>query len=120
MVTTKSAYQRVEKLYENNSVPLSEYEQAKASYEAAQSQQAAALAQVTAAQKQVEAAKNQVSYARLTAPFSGIITNVMAEENELVGSGNPIATLSAERDPEVLSVCPKPLLRKSKRTTCPY
>ena len=115
LVTTKSAYERVEKLYENNSVPLSEYEQAKASYEAAQSQQTAALAQVTAAQKQVEAAGNQVSYARLTAPFSGIITNVMAEENELVGSGTPIATLNAERDPEVVVGMPETFIAQIKK-----
>lgn len=115
LVTTKSAYERVEKLYENNSVPLSEYEQAKASYEAAQSQQTAALAQVTASQKQVEAARNQVSYARLTAPFSGIITNVMAEENELVGSGTPIATLSAERDPEVIVGMPETFIAQIKK-----
>lgn len=115
LVTTKSAYQRVEKLYENNSVPLSEYEQAKASYEAAQSQKAAALAQVTASQKQVEAAGNQVSYARLTAPFSGIITNVMAEENELAGTGTPIATLSAERDPEVIVGMPENFIAQIKK-----
>lgn len=115
LVTTKSAYERIEKLYENNSVPLSEYEQAKASYEAAQSQQAAALAQVTAMQKQVEAAKNQVSYAQLTAPFSGIITSVMAEENELVGSGTPIATLSAEKDPEVIVGMPETFIAQIKK-----
>ena len=115
LVTTKSAYERVEKLYENNSVPLSEYEQAKASYEAAQSQQTAALAQVTASEKQVEAARNQVSYTRLTAPFAGIITNVMAEENELVGSGNPIATLSAERDPEVIVGMPETFIAQIKK-----
>lgn len=107
LVTAKSAYERVEKLYENNSVPLSEYEQAKANFEASESQEKAAQAQVAAAQKQVEAASNQVRYAQLTAPFSGIVTVVMVEENELVNSGTPIATLSAERDPEVLVGIPE-------------
>ena len=101
LVTSKSNYERVELLYENNSVPLSEYEQAKSTYEAAQSQLNAAEAQVTAAQKQVEAARNQVDYAALKAPFAGVITEVSVEENELVGSGNPVAALSAEGDPEV-------------------
>ncbi len=115
LVTTRSTYERIEKLYENNSVPLSEYEQAKASYEAAQSQQAAALAQVTASQKQVEAAKNQVNYARLSAPFSGIITAVNAEENELVGAGNPIAILSAEQNPEVMVGIPETFISRIKK-----
>ena len=58
-------------------------------------------AQVTASNKQVESAKNQVSYASLTAPFQGVITSLLVEENELVGSGNPVATLSSEGKPEV-------------------
>lgn len=101
LTASKSAYQRVEKLYENNSVPLSEYEQAKTSFEAAQSQYEAAVAQVAASQKQVDGSRNQVNYAQLAAPFSGVITAVMVEENELVNSGTPIATLSAEGQPEV-------------------
>ena len=68
------------KYTKNNSVPLSEYEEASASYEAAKSQYDAALAQMAASKKQVEGAKNQVSYARLTAPFNGVITEVSAEE----------------------------------------
>lgn len=107
LVASKSTYERVEKLYENNSVPLSEYEQAKTSYEAAQSQYEAAVAQVTASQKQVESSKNQVGYAQLKAPFSGVITAIMVEENELVNSGAPIASLSAEGQPEVIVGVPE-------------
>ncbi|MEM7102072.1 MAG: efflux RND transporter periplasmic adaptor subunit [Bacteroidota bacterium] len=101
LLTTKSTYERVEKLYENNSVPLSEFESAKAAYEAAQSQYDAAVAQATASEKQVQASRNQVNYARLTAPFSGVITMIDVEENEIVGSGTPIALLTSEQKPEV-------------------
>ena len=99
--SSKSNYLRIEKLYENNSVPLSEYEQAKANFEAAQSQYDASIAQTTASNKQVESAGNQVQYTSLLAPFSGVITQVAVEENEMVGSGSPIATLSSEEMPEV-------------------
>ena len=114
-VTTKSSFDRIEKLYENNSVPLSEYEQARASYEAAESQYEAAQAQMTASTKQVQAAKNQVSYARLTAPFNGIITQLNAEENELVGSGSPVAILSADGEPEVQVGIPEAYIGQIKR-----
>ncbi len=114
-VTTKSIYDRVEKLYENNTVPLSEYEEAKASYEAAESQYDAALAQMAASKKQVEGAKNQVSYARLTAPFSGVITEVSAEENELIPSGNVLAVLSAEGRPEVSVGIPESLIAQIRK-----
>ena len=115
LISSKSTFERVEKLYENNSVPLSEFEQAKTGYEAAQSQYNAAVAQVTASQKQVESAKNQVSYARLTAPFSGVVTAVNVEENELVGSGNVVAVLTAESRPEVSVGIPEIFISQIKR-----
>lgn len=90
----RSTYQRVERLYEQNSVSLSEFEQAKGNYEASQ-------AQLDAAVKQVQAAQNQLDYTRLTAPFSGVISGLNVEEGELVGTGNPIGTLSTEDRPEV-------------------
>ncbi len=112
---SQSNYQRVEKLYENNSVPLSEYEKAKTNFEAAQSQYDASVAQVTASQKQVESAGNQVQYARLKAPFAGVITMVNVEENELVGSGSPVATLSAEVKPEVTVGVPEIFIAQIKK-----
>jgi len=129
LITTRSNYERVEQLYENNSVPLSEYEQARANYETAKSQYEAALAskdaalagleasqtQVTTAEKQVQTARNQVNYTRLTAPFSGVITAVNVEANELVSAGNPIAVLSAEKEPEVNVGVPEIFISKIKK-----
>lgn len=114
-ITAKSNYERVEKLYENNSVPLSEYEQAKATYESAQSAYEATLAQVTAAQKQSQAAGNQVRYAKLVAPFTGIITEVFVAENEIVSPGKPLVTLSAEGKPEVAVNVPESIIDQIKR-----
>jgi len=101
LYTAKATFQRLEKLYENNSVPLSDYEQARGQYEAAQSQLDAAKAQATAAKKQLEGANNQVGYANLNAAFDGIITEVSVEENEMVTSGKPIVMLSSFGDPEI-------------------
>ena len=112
---SRSNYERIEKLYENNSVPISEYEQAKSSYETAQSQYDAAIAQVTASQKQVQSSSNQVSYARLTAPFTGVVTQVMAEENEFIPAGNPIALLSGESDLEVTVGVPEIFISRIRR-----
>lgn len=90
----RSTYARVEKLYENNSVSLSEFEQAKGNYEAS-------TAQLEAAQKQLQAAQNQVGYTQLRAPFAGLISSLGAESGELVGAGNPVGILSSEGHPEV-------------------
>ena len=112
LITTKSTYERVEKLYENNSVPLSEYEQAKSAFEGAKSQYDAALAQVAASEKQVEASRNQVAYTSLRAPFSGVITQLNVEENELVNSGTPVAVLVAVGTPEVSVGLPEIFINK--------
>ncbi|MEL6277086.1 MAG: efflux RND transporter periplasmic adaptor subunit, partial [Bacteroidota bacterium] len=115
LINARANYQRIEKLYENNSVALSEFEQAKSSYESAQSQYEAAKTQVTSAEKQTQSARNQVNYTRLTAPFSGIITAVNIEANELVGSGSPIAILSSISKPEINVGIPENLISRIKK-----
>lgn len=115
LIITRSNFQRIEKLYENNSVPLTEFEQAKSNYETAQSSVDAAKTQVTSASKQTESARNQVNYTRLTAPFSGVITMLIVEANELVGSGSPVAALSSEKKPEVNVGIPENLISKIKK-----
>lgn len=115
LVNSKAAYARVEKLYENNSVSLSEFEQAKSAYETAQASYNASLAQAKASEKQVESARNQVSYSNLKAPFSGVITAINVEENELIPSGNPIATISAVDKPEISVGIPEVFISKVKK-----
>lgn len=115
LINSKATYQRVEKLYENNSVSISEFEQAKSAFELAEASYNAAIAQASASEKQVESAQNQVNYSSLLAPFSGVITAVMVEENELVGSGTPIATISAMNNPEISVGIPEIFISKIKR-----
>ena len=115
LVNNKATYERIEKLYENNSVSLSEFELAKSSYETAQASYDAALAQANASEKQVESAQNQVNYSNLIAPFAGVITAVNVEENELLASGNPIATISAIGNPEISVGIPEVFIPKVKR-----
>ena len=55
LINAQATYDRVAKLYENNSVSLSEYQQAKAGLDAAQAQYDAANTQITAADQQVQA-----------------------------------------------------------------
>ena len=121
-ISSRSAYQRITKLYENNSVSLSEFEQTKAAYEAARAQYEAAQAQYEAAQfnstatlGQKESAQNQVSYTQLAAPFSGVISQQHIEENELVASGTPVVTLSSLGKPEVQVGVPEILISRVQK-----
>ncbi len=110
-----STYKRIETLYENNSVSLSEFEQAKTNYENAKAQLDASQAQIDAARSSVNAAKNQVSYAYLNAPFSGVIQQVNVDVNELIAAGNPICVLSAQGDPEVVVGIPEVYISQIKK-----
>jgi len=101
LIAARAAYERTLKLYESNSVSLSEFEQARSQFQSAQSQVEASKSQLAASGAQVSAARNQVNYTRLTAPFSGVITMIEVEQNEYAGSGKAIVTLSTEEDPEV-------------------
>jgi len=96
LATSKSNYERIEKLYEMNSVTIAEYEQAKADHEIAGSSCSAVRELLVLAEKQVEAEWNRVGYSKLVAPFSGIITAILHEENETVGIGDPIIKLNSE------------------------
>ncbi|PKA84178.1 RND family efflux transporter MFP subunit [Ulvibacter sp. MAR_2010_11] len=108
LVVARSTFSRAEKLYENNSVALSEYEQAKASLASAESQ-------FKAANKQLEAANNQISYTRLNAPMNGVITSLMVESNELVSAGSIVAVLSSEGNPEVEVGIPESVIAKLQK-----
>jgi len=102
LISAQASYDRIARLYENNSVSLSEYQSAKAGldaaqaqYDASKSQLDAAISQVTTADQQVQAANNQVGYTRIHAPIDGVITDVNVDANELVSAGTVIAVVSS-------------------------
>ncbi|MDF1866635.1 MAG: efflux RND transporter periplasmic adaptor subunit [Saprospiraceae bacterium] len=114
-ISSQSTYDRVAKLYENNSVSLSEYQQAKAALDAAEAQYEAANSQITSSDQQVQAAGNQVSYTRLVSPMNGVVTAVQVESNEMVNSGKVIATVSSLGRPEVEVGVPEIFINKIKK-----
>lgn len=108
LINAESNYQRFEKLYETNSISLSDFEQAKSAYLSADASYKAALTQIEAAKASSESsenqsrnASNQVSYTKMTAPFSGVITSINVEPNEVVGQGNQIIEINSIANPDV-------------------
>ena len=97
---TKSNFERVAILYENQNTSLAEYESAKAQYESAKANE-------KAMKQRRKQAKSKLSYTRLYAPISGIVNNVFVEENEVVATGNNIVTLSSNDNLEVLVGIPE-------------
>lgn len=115
LINAQATYDRVAQLYENNSVSLSEYQQAKANLDASQAQYDAAQTQVSAADQQVQAATNQVNYTQLTSPIEGVITDLVVEANEMVNAGTLIATVSGVGRPEVEVGVPEILINKIRK-----
>jgi len=99
----KSNYYRIETLYENGNVSLSEYEQAKTSYESAKEQ-------VKQIDKQTDQLRKQMSYTKLYAPMDGIVAQVLAERNENVGAGQTIVEFNSGNDLEVVVGMPESLI----------
>ena len=67
--TARLNYDRIEKLYESNSVPISELEKADNDYKTANAQLAATASDIATTDSQIEAAQNQLRYTKLTAPL---------------------------------------------------
>lgn len=99
--TTRSNYRRIQNLYENNNVSLSEFEQTRGNYETAVAQLQAANSRIKTERTKLEAARNQLQYTRLNAPFQGVISEVHVDENEEVSAGKAIMMLSGLGNLEV-------------------
>jgi len=85
---------RVRELYENNNVPLSEYENAKNQYAAARAEHESRI-------KKLALQKSQLSYSKLFSPMAGIVSQVPVEKNENVNAGQVITLLTSDKDIEV-------------------
>ncbi len=94
LADAKSNYQRFQKLYQAQAIPEKQWDQIKSQYETARAQVAAAMAEAGSAQ-------SQLRYARVTAPFAGIITEKFLQDGDLVAPGRPVLTLA---NPNVLEV----------------
>lgn len=105
---SKSALARIENLYINNNVSLSEFENAKAKFEAAEANYRTGLAQL-------EIAHNQLHYTTLKAPYSGVITSISVRENEIIGPAIPVTIISSLNQIEVVTAIPENMIKEIKR-----
>ncbi len=96
-------YERVQALYEDRNASRQDLDAARAGNESA-------AAQVGSIEKRLELARLQLSYTRLRAPFEGAVAGVHVEENENVGAGQAIITLTSAGRPEVRVAVPEVLI----------
>ncbi len=90
----QSNYERFKKLYDAQAIPQKQWDQVQSQYEMAK-------AQVAAARAGTGSAAAQLRYARVRAPFSGVVTQKMLQNGALVAPGNPVLTLANPQQLEV-------------------
>ena len=108
LAAARSAFLRTEKLYVNNHTSLKDYEKVKAQFEAAESM-------VETHRAQFDAAQNQLDYTEIRAPFDGVVSSVMAKENEMAGPGHPVVVFAAANNLEVKTAVPENIIGKIRR-----
>ncbi|MFB3778652.1 MAG: efflux RND transporter periplasmic adaptor subunit [Bryobacteraceae bacterium] len=99
----QATFKRMEDLFAKKSVSNQEYDEAaarlkvaQAAYDMAASKRAQVLAKGSQAAEAVKAATILREYARITAPFDGLVVEKRVEQGDLVAPGAPLATVEQE------------------------
>ena len=94
LTEARSNYERFGALYAQRAIPEKQWDQVKSGY-------AMARARAAAARAAIAIARSQLRYARVTAPFSGIVTRKFMQNGDLASPGRPILALADLSELEV-------------------
>ncbi|MEM6843993.1 MAG: efflux RND transporter periplasmic adaptor subunit [Bacteroidota bacterium] len=108
MNTAKLSLNRVRSLYEKGSAALGEFEAAKNAYRTAQEG-------FQSAQRGVDIQKEQVRFGYLYAPANGVISSVLAEKDENVSPGQPVAVLNEGTTMEIVIGIPESVINSVEK-----
>ncbi|MBL7471438.1 efflux RND transporter periplasmic adaptor subunit [Robertkochia sp. 1368] len=107
MNTAKLNLNRVEKLYEEGSLSLSDFEAARNSFRTAQQS-------FESAKRSVAIQEEQIRFGYLYAPENGTISGISAEVDENVSPGQVVAVLNAGTDMEISLGIPESVINEVK------
>ncbi len=93
LALAEATFKRYQTLYEKKSVSPQEFDEVKARYQAAEARRDMARAGQTQAKAAVQQAHTALGYARILAPFDGLVTEKKADVGVLVSPGMPIFTV---------------------------
>ena len=100
----EKTYARFRRLYDEKVVTQQEFEEVEAKrtiaakeYERALEKRAQAASRIAHARGQADAAKAMLSYAKVTAPFAGVVTEKKAEAGSMAVPGMPLLVLEDTR-----------------------
>jgi len=90
----KARYERIQKLYVNQSSSLSDLDSARTAYDSAKANR-------RAMQTRLEQAQLELSYTRIKAPLDGSVSGIHVRKGENISSATNIATISSRKNIEV-------------------
>ena len=92
-----STMKRYQQLYEEKSVSPQEFDEIKARYRSAEARRDMAVAGQAQANSGLTQTRTSLGYARIRAPFTGVITEKKADAGTLASPGTPIFTIEDTR-----------------------
>jgi RND family efflux transporter MFP subunit len=97
---SESTFRRMDDLYQKKSISSQEHDEATArlkvataGYQMAAAKRRQVVARVSQASEGINAAASMREYARITAPFDGVVTDKHVEPGNLAAPGAPLATI---------------------------
>ena len=93
--TQKSSSERSERLYKQSAIALETMERSKSATDVAVNQVTAAQERIRICEENYQISVKEQGYARITAPFAGVITRRQVEPGDLALPGKSLVTLQA-------------------------
>ena len=106
----KSNYSRVLRLYEHRNASKSDLDSARTAFEEAN-------AGVSATSQQLTLAKRQLSYAKIYSPAACKVAATLAQKNENIAAGQPLALLNCGNDIEVEIAVPEQFINSISQSS---
>lgn len=100
LIVAQKDYDRYTTLHKQNSASSKELEQVNLQFQSAK-------ANVDAAKAMQREVKSQLNYANVVAPFSGIVTQKLAEEGSMANPGMPILTIEQSGSLQIAAMVPE-------------
>ena len=118
--TQKSVYERDATLYKAGAISKEALERSKASLDGTKALVDATGESIIGLQRNTAAARTQTGYAKLTAPFSGIVAKRWSEPGDMAVPGKPILTIQKTSPYKVLAQVPQEELKNVKKGDMVY
>ena len=106
--TQKSIYKRNLKLYKTGGISIEQLQLSESKLKEAKAKYEEVKANIAATEKEIEALKHNIeNYAKIRAPYDGVVRHLIAKEGDFVGAGRPILEIENTKKYRFVLAVPK-------------